>query len=245
MVFYITSIYLFFPLLKEDTLQLLHYKSNKCLYNSEFDHYFFRLQLKIKLKEFSPRYWSLTSFKLKFINFFGTILYKSSFIHLPKRRKLFTFLKSPFVNKNSRDQVDIRTYNAFFLLQFRRFSTKKHKQLFNFLESFILSRNSLFNLKERNIFKVFKNYRIILQHSLRLPLRKFNTYYFRTSNSYFLENAPSIFWECCGRSINVMDTDFIWIFKYQTIWNTFFWNTNIFYLSIWGNNISDFLNDFK
>lgn len=37
---------------------------------------------------------------------------------LPKKKKVFCVLRSPFVNKDSRDIFEIRTYSAFFIAKF-------------------------------------------------------------------------------------------------------------------------------
>ncbi|WP_458659119.1 30S ribosomal protein S10 [Candidatus Vidania fulgoroideorum] len=67
----------------------------------------------------------LESYSIKILNnyiiFFSNFLKKSSIfykgpINIPYRKKFFTLLRSPHVDKKSRDQFEIRIYKKFFYI---------------------------------------------------------------------------------------------------------------------------------
>lgn len=67
-------------------------------------------------------------------------LLKVSFVRLPVKKKRITVLRSPHVNKKSREQLEVRLHNALFILNLNFF----HK---SFLQTLIQSYDTRLSVK--------------------------------------------------------------------------------------------------
>ena len=71
--------------------------------------------MKFAISVYSQNLLSLTKFCIKIQKIIGFINYFKS-IKLPKKIQKFTVLRSPHVNKKSREQFEIRTYKRIFII---------------------------------------------------------------------------------------------------------------------------------
>src|SRR5690554_2920421 len=72
-------------------------------------------KLKLKITSYNPKILTIIvdSFKKEFNNDYVLGPYR-----LPVRRKVFCVLRSPFINKDSRDHFEIKKHSVFFVLKF-------------------------------------------------------------------------------------------------------------------------------
>lgn len=80
---------------------------------------------------------------LKEIAFINNFFFSS--ISLPMRKKVYTVLKSPHVNKRAKDQFEIRFYNHLIVLEANSFSTFIMQQIRNCFDSKFLVKISFFS----------------------------------------------------------------------------------------------------
>lgn len=75
-------------------------------------------KITLEVVSYQSRY--LTKFMTKMFSYFQSKTGEIKVVPLPKKRKLFSVLKSPFVNKKAVEQFSLKKYKRVFILEKKR-----------------------------------------------------------------------------------------------------------------------------